>query len=33
MNKGVFPYRYTNEAPLVTLILNIYRFVGLTLTV
>ena len=29
IQKGVWPYRYTYDSPLVTLILNIYDFVGL----
>ena len=28
IQKGVWPYRYANDVPLVTLILNIYGFVG-----
>ena len=33
IQKGVWPYRYAEDIPLVTLILNIYRFVGLTSSV
>ena len=29
MQKGVWPYRHAYDIPLVTLILNIYGFVGL----
>ena len=31
--KGVWPYRHAHDVPLVTLILNIYGFVGLTLII
>ena len=33
IQKGVWPYRYAYDIPLVTLILNIYGFVGLTSSV
>ena len=33
IQKGVWPYRYAYDVPLVTLILNVYRFVELTPTV
>ena len=29
IQKGVWPYRYAYDVPLVTLLLNIYGFVGL----
>ena len=33
IQEGVWSYKHTHDVPLVTLILNIYGFVGLTSTV